>query len=161
MQTAMTFRLSSEVADRNARLLAISFSREMLRWRVWSTPGTARFSLSTLGSLSSSRRRLIVCCLQAGNRTSLHRCFHNPLLSVTCLVGHARILPTCFLKHPLISDLELMPLALPMALTGLLSILLSTHLSMAWRIYLARCQPEQLRDTMCCEHHLVMERCLD
>ena len=31
MQTAITFRFSSEVANRNARVLAISFSRKMLR----------------------------------------------------------------------------------------------------------------------------------
>ena len=59
--TAITLRQSFEVADRNARLLAISFSREMLIWRVASIPERKAFSFGISGTSFSVRRRLIVC----------------------------------------------------------------------------------------------------
>ena len=59
--TAITLRQSPEVADRNARLLAISFSREMLIRRVASIPECKAFSFGILGTSFSVRRRLIVC----------------------------------------------------------------------------------------------------
>src|SRR5437868_6249262 len=58
----MTLRLSSEVAERNTRLHAISFSRTTLSWRAESNSGLTRFSLGISGSLSSCRRLLMDCC---------------------------------------------------------------------------------------------------
>jgi len=54
-------RLSSEVADRNVKLLAISFSREILKRLVESIPETKMFSFGNSGTSFSVWRRLIVC----------------------------------------------------------------------------------------------------
>jgi hypothetical protein len=61
-QTAMTLRLSSEVAERNARLQATSLSRTTLSCRVGSISRFTRFSLGISGSSSSCRRLLMDCC---------------------------------------------------------------------------------------------------
>jgi hypothetical protein len=63
--TAITLRLLSEVADKNARLLAISFSRERLRQWCESPLETKEFSFGPSGTSFSHRRRLMLsdnCC---------------------------------------------------------------------------------------------------
>jgi hypothetical protein len=62
---AITLRLSSEVAAGNARLLAISFSREILKQYVGFTLETKMFSFGSSGTSLSFRRRLMLsrnCC---------------------------------------------------------------------------------------------------
>ena len=65
IHTAITLRLLSEVADRNARLLAISFSREILKRWVEFTLETKMFSFGRSGTSLSFRRWLMLsrnCC---------------------------------------------------------------------------------------------------
>lgn len=73
--TAIALRQSSEVADRNARLLAVSISREMFIRLVASIQECKAFSFGISGTSSAAAGSLPH--LLAGDCASPHRCLHS------------------------------------------------------------------------------------